>query len=52
MHPDQVSQFLSSKLKMSSDQVVNCIYLLTLLTDVSIEANSVDPGQTTPTGAF
>ena len=35
-------------LKMLSVQVICCIYLLTLLTNVSIEANSVDPDQTAP----
>ena len=37
------------KLKLSSANVVCFIYLLTLLTNVSIEANSVDPDQTAPT---
>ena len=35
-------------LKMLSVQVICCIYLLTLLTNVSLEANSVDPDQTSP----
>ena len=37
--------------KMSSSPVVSSIYLLTSLTNVSIEANSVDPDQTAPIGA-
>ena len=37
-------------LKMLSAYVI-CIYLLTLLTYVCVEANSVDPDQTTPTEA-
>ena len=35
-------------LKMSSAEVVCCRYFLPLLTDLSIEANSVDPDQTAP----
>ena len=31
--------------------VICCIYLLALLTDVSVEANSFDPDQTAPTGS-
>ena len=38
-------------LKMSSAEVVCCKYCLTLLTNLSIEANSVDPEQTAPIGA-
>ena len=34
-----------------SAQVVCCIYLLTLLNNVSIDANSVDPYQTAPVGS-
>ena len=36
---------------LSATVVVCCIYLLTLLTNQSIEANSVDTDQTAPTGA-
>ena len=32
-------------------KVICCIYLLTLLTNVSMEANSVDQDQTAPVGA-
>ena len=35
-------------LKMTSAEVICCIYLLTLLTDVSIQANRVDPDKTLP----
>ena len=38
-------------LKMTSAEVICCIYLLTLLTNVSVEANSVEPDQTAPVGA-
>ena len=38
-------------LKMLSASVIRCIYLLTLLTYVIIEANNVDPDQTVPIGA-
>ena len=38
-------------LKMSSAEVVCCNYLPTIIDEVSIEANSVDPGQTAPIGA-
>ena len=33
-------------LEMSSAQVICCVYLLTLLTNASVEANSVVPDQT------
>ena len=35
-------------LKMSSAAVVCCMYFLTLLNNVSIDANGVDPYQTAP----
>ena len=35
-------------LKMLSAEVICCIHLLTLLTYVSVETNSVDPNQTAP----
>ena len=38
-------------LKMPSAEVVCCIYLLTLLTNVVVVANSVAPDQTAPVGA-
>ena len=36
---------------MVSAKAVCCIYLLTLLINVSTQANSVDPDQTAPVGA-
>ena len=39
-------------LEMPSTQVVCCIYFLTLMSNVSVEANSVDADQTAFTGAF
>ena len=38
-------------MKMTSAEVVCCKYCLTLLTNLSIEANGVDPCQTAPIGA-
>ena len=38
-------------IKVLSSNFLFCIYLLSLLTDVSIEGNSVDPDQTASTGA-
>ena len=38
-------------LKMSSAEVVCCKYLPNITDKLSIEANSVDPEQTAPTGA-
>ena len=38
-------------LKIISAEVVCCIYLLTLLSNVSVETNSVDPDQSSPIGA-
>ena len=38
-------------LKILSAQVVWYIFLLTLLSNISVEANSVDPDQTAPRGA-
>ena len=38
-------------LKMSSAEVVCCKYLPKISDQLSIEANSVDPEQTTPIGA-
>ena len=51
----EVSLRLTSKKctwKISSAKVICFIYLLTLFTNVTIEANSVDPGQATPVGAI
>ena len=39
-------------LKMSSAEVVCCKYLHNITDKLSIEANSVDPEQTVPIGAF
>ena len=36
---------------MTSAEVVSCKFLLTLMKNLSIEANSVDPEQTAPIGA-
>ena len=38
-------------LKMSSAEDICCKNCLTLLTNLSIEANSLDPEQTAPIGA-
>ena len=38
-------------LKMSSAEVVCCKYCLTLMTNLSIEVNIVDPEQTAPIGS-
>ena len=38
-------------LKMSSAELICFIYLLTSLTNVSLQANSVDPDQMAPSGA-
>ena len=35
----------------ASENVVCCIYLLTLLSNVSVEATGVDPDQNVPVGA-
>ena len=42
---------LSVYRRLLSENVVCCIHLLTLLSNESIEAHSVDPDQTAPTGA-
>ena len=42
---------LNEPAKIDSADVVCCIYLLSSLTKVRVEANSVDPDQTAPTGA-
>ena len=36
--------------EMSSAQVICCIYLFTLLTNVSVKANNVDQDQSAPIG--
>ena len=38
-------------LKITPALVICCIYLLVFLTNLSIEANKVDPDQTAPIGA-
>ena len=38
-------------LEISSSEVICCKYLLTLLPNVNVEANGVDPEQTVPIGA-
>ena len=37
---------------MRKKNVVFCLYMLTLLANVSIEANSVDPDQASHIGAY
>ena len=38
-------------MKISSDEAVCCIYLLTLLNNVSAQVNGVDPDQTAPSAS-
>ena len=53
--PEEVNIYENANPKITPTEMISasfvCTYLLTLLTNVSMEANSVDPDQTAPIGA-